>query len=112
MQSRASPLARSWAPLYQESSTAMLNGVLKKLIQRGRLTVIYADGSQHSFGERERGEPDIVVRLTTPKAPWLIALHPDRYLGEAYVDGHLLIEQGDLWDPRAHQESPSAKGQF
>ena len=76
----------------------MLNGVLKKLIRRGRLTVIYADGSQHSFGERERGEPDVAVRLTTKKAPWLIALHPDRYLGEAYMDGHLLIEQGDHWD--------------
>jgi len=78
--------------------TATLNGVLKKLIQRGRLTVIYADGSQYDFGECEPGEPNVAIRLTTEKTPWLIALRPDRYLGEAYMDGHLLIEQGDLWD--------------
>jgi cyclopropane-fatty-acyl-phospholipid synthase len=75
----------------------MLTGVLRRLIRRGRLTVIYADGARHSFGKQDRDEPDIVVRLTTQAAPWLIALHPDRYLGEAYMDGQLLIEQGDLW---------------
>jgi cyclopropane-fatty-acyl-phospholipid synthase len=75
----------------------MLNSVLRRLIRRGRLTVIYADGSRHSFGKQDRDEPDIVVRLTTQTAPWLIALHPDRYLGEAYMDGQLLVEQGDLW---------------
>jgi cyclopropane-fatty-acyl-phospholipid synthase len=75
----------------------MLNGVLRRLIRRGRLTVIYADGSRRSFGNQDHSEPDIVVRLTTRTAPWLIALHPDRYLGEAYMDGQLVIEQGDLW---------------
>jgi cyclopropane-fatty-acyl-phospholipid synthase len=75
----------------------MLNSVLRRLIKRGRLTVIYADGSRHSFGKQDRDEPDIVVRLTTQTAPWLIALHPDRYLGEAYMDGQLLVEKGDLW---------------
>jgi cyclopropane-fatty-acyl-phospholipid synthase len=75
----------------------MLNRVLSRLIHRGRLTVVYSDGSHQSFGERGRAEPDIVVRFTTQIAPWLIALHPDRYLGEAYMNGQLLIEQGDLW---------------
>ena len=36
----------------------------------------------------------MVGRLT----PIKLALHPDFYFGEAYMNGELIIEQGTLWD--------------
>jgi hypothetical protein len=31
-------------------------------------------------------------------APLKLALWPDLYLGEAYMNGSLVLERGDLWD--------------
>jgi cyclopropane-fatty-acyl-phospholipid synthase len=76
---------------------AMMNRLLKKFVRRGRLGVIYPNGSRFSFGRGFGGDPDVVIRLTKHIALWQIALHPDRYLGEAYMNGDLIIEKGDLW---------------
>jgi cyclopropane-fatty-acyl-phospholipid synthase len=76
----------------------MLNHFLRKFVRRGRLTVVYADGSRQTFGDRLEGAPEVSVRLIDESIPFKLALWPDLYLGEAYVQGRLVFERGSLWD--------------
>jgi cyclopropane-fatty-acyl-phospholipid synthase len=76
----------------------MLNGAVRRLIKRGRLVVLGADGSAKKFGESDPALPDVVVRLTNRTVSMKLALWPDLYLGEAYMTGQLVMEQGTLWN--------------
>jgi cyclopropane-fatty-acyl-phospholipid synthase len=73
---------------------------LELLIKIGRLTVITPDGAKMRFGAVSTDEPqlDVVVRLKGALTPLKLAINPDLYLGEAYMDGMLVIEHGSLWD--------------
>src|SRR6476661_4201908 len=78
----------------------MLGKTLKQLIRHGRLTIIRSDGGTEQFGELTAAEPrpDVTVRLKGALTPLKLALYPDLYFGELYVNGALLIERGTLWD--------------
>jgi cyclopropane-fatty-acyl-phospholipid synthase len=78
----------------------MLTKTLGRLIKLGRLTVIRPDGAKVQFGETEPAEPrlDVTVRLKGALTPLKLALHPDLYLGELYMNGALVIERGTLSD--------------
>jgi len=78
----------------------MLGKTLRRLIKHGRLTVIRPDGDEEQFGELTAAEPcqDVAVRLKGALTSLKLALHPDLYLGELYMDGALIIERGTLWD--------------
>jgi cyclopropane-fatty-acyl-phospholipid synthase len=76
----------------------MLKRLLQRLVKIGRLTVIEADGSVLTYGERATDQPNIVVKLKTRTTSLKLALWPDLYLGEAYMAGDLVIERGTLWD--------------
>jgi cyclopropane-fatty-acyl-phospholipid synthase len=78
----------------------MLQKTLDQLIKIGRLTVIKPDGTRLRFGDVPPAEPqlDVVVRLKGPLTSLKLAIHPDLYLGESYMDENLVIEQGTLWD--------------
>jgi cyclopropane-fatty-acyl-phospholipid synthase len=75
----------------------LLARVCKTLIQDGALTLIDADGRTHRFG-RTRRAADVVVRLTDRSLHWKLAVNPYLYLGEAYMDGTLTVERGDVYD--------------
>ncbi|MGB8605325.1 class I SAM-dependent methyltransferase, partial [Bradyrhizobium sp.] len=78
----------------------MLGKTLRQLIRHGRLTIIRPDGDTEQFGELTAAEPrpDVAVRLKGALTSLKLALHPDLYFGELYVDGALIIERGTLWD--------------
>src|SRR6476661_5905619 len=78
----------------------MLGKTLRRLIMHGRLTIIRPDGDTEQFGELTAAEPrpDVTVRLKGALTSLKLALHPDLYFGELYVDGALIIERGTLWD--------------
>lgn len=78
----------------------MLGTKLQRLIQSGHLTVIEPSGQRVTFGSNAdpRDGPEIVVRLHGHLTPIKLAINPDRYLGEAYVEGTLELERGTLWD--------------
>jgi cyclopropane-fatty-acyl-phospholipid synthase len=78
----------------------MLQKTLRRLIKFGRLTVIRPDGAEVQFGEVKAAapRPDVAVRLKGVLTPWKLALHPDLYFGELYMDGALVLERGTLWD--------------
>jgi cyclopropane-fatty-acyl-phospholipid synthase len=78
----------------------MLGKTLRRLIKHGRLTIIRPDGHTEQFGELTAAEPrqDVAVRLKGVLTSLKLALHPDLYLGELYMDGALVLERGTLWD--------------
>ena len=77
----------------------MLSKTLRRLIKLGRLTVIRPDGTEVQFGQSIAAEPrPVVVCLKGALAPLKLALHPDLYFGELYMDGALVIERGTLVD--------------
>ena len=69
--------------------------VLRRIIAKGDLAVIDADGQQHVFGDGSG--PPVVIRFTDKATERAIALNPQLAVGEAYMDGRLLIETGDLY---------------
>jgi cyclopropane-fatty-acyl-phospholipid synthase len=74
----------------------VLERTLEHLITEGGLTVIEPSGRRRTFGDRT--DTSVVVRIRGQLTPLKLALRPDLYLGEAYVDGLLDIEHGSLWD--------------
>src|SRR6478672_4608491 len=83
-----------------QGGAIMLGKTLRQLIRHGRLTIIRPDGDTEQFGELAAAEPrpDVAVRLKGALTSLKLALHPDLYFGELYVDGALIIERGTLWD--------------
>jgi cyclopropane-fatty-acyl-phospholipid synthase len=99
----------------------MLKSMLRRLIQTGRLVVIWPDGTSSQFGEASKSDDvlDIIVRLKGALTPLKLAINPEFYLGEAYVDGALLMERGTLWDLLElcatnlfHQNSSTTRSRF
>jgi cyclopropane-fatty-acyl-phospholipid synthase len=74
----------------------LLDRMLSRFVRRGRFVVIDADGSRHEYGPGGPGGPSIRIRLTDRKAGNFIASHPRLGGAEAFMDGRLLIEEGDI----------------
>lgn len=73
----------------------LLRGLLRQIIRKGALTMVAPDGDSHHIGN---GSPSITIRIVDPGViPWLI-LNPDMAFGEAYMDGALVVEDGDIYD--------------
>jgi cyclopropane-fatty-acyl-phospholipid synthase len=75
---------------------ARIEKFLSRAMKRGTLEVIDADGKTHRFGDGT-GIP-VRVRFASEKAERNIANNPDLKLGEEYVDGGLVLEDGSLYD--------------
>ena len=73
---------------------SLIGLLLGKLLTRGRLHLIMPDGSRQSFGPGEAEE--VTVRLHDKSVALDIARNPKLAFGEAYIDGRLTIEQGDI----------------
>jgi len=77
----------------------MLERTITRFIKTGRLTVIQPDNSVVLAGQPESNRClNVVVRLRKWITPIKLSLWPDLYLGEAYVEGSLVLEQGSIWD--------------
>jgi cyclopropane-fatty-acyl-phospholipid synthase len=78
----------------------MFESLLTAFIKNGRLTIVRTDGRTVRVGKitDPASDLDVVVRLKGRWTAFKIALRPDLHFGEAYMDGLLVIEKGDLWD--------------
>ncbi len=78
----------------------MLNGIirgfLERAIKQGSLEVVGHGGDEHSFGDGQ-GTP-IRARFTSARAEWMVALRPDPYLGEQFMEGGVVLEKGTVFD--------------
>ena len=74
----------------------VLQVILRSFIRHGTLRLATAHGNTYEFGDGT-GEP-IVVRFTTAAAERAVLIDPELAVGECYMDGTLVIEQGTLAD--------------
>lgn len=65
--------------------------LLKKIVKRGSLTIVDANGKQTEIGDGS-GTP-VIVRLHDATVSYELALNPYLKLGEAYMDGRLTIDK-------------------
>ena len=71
----------------------MLCALLRRAIHTGQLRILDPHGNRHEFGT---GLPSVTIRIATGAAAWRLCLNPDLALGEAYMDGSLIIEEGGI----------------
>lgn len=74
---------------------ALLKIAVGSFVRKGRLILIDPSGSRHEFGDGT-GEP-VTVRIKSHATALKIAVHPDRFLGEAYMDEEIAVESGDIF---------------
>ena len=71
----------------------LLSNLLTRFIRNGTLRLIDAEGAVHTFGGQGEG-PTVTMRLHDKALYNKIALNPELYAGEAYMDGTLTFEDG------------------
>ena len=74
----------------------LLSRLLEHIITIGRLRLVDAGGALHTF-EGSPG-PSVTIRLHDQALHWKLVGRPRLYLGEAFMDGTLTIEEGSLYD--------------
>jgi cyclopropane-fatty-acyl-phospholipid synthase len=75
---------------------ALLDRVFRMVVKTGALSVTGPSGRQFVYGD-ETGIP-VAIRIANDAAARRIAMDPDLALGETYMEGSLLIEQGTISD--------------
>ena len=77
----------------------LLRYFLAQFIRRGSMTFTTASGARFTCGDGT-GEP-VSVRFLTTEAERRILLNPELALGEIYMDGTFVVEQGSIADALA-----------
>jgi cyclopropane-fatty-acyl-phospholipid synthase len=82
--------------LRQESRMWLLDRLLRRAIRHGALHLTDASGTLHRYGDPS-AEP-VRIRLTDAATARAIGRNPALGAGEAFMDGRLLVESGDIMD--------------
>ncbi|MBS0547510.1 MAG: class I SAM-dependent methyltransferase [Proteobacteria bacterium] len=75
----------------------LLAKVLAGVVGEGRLTIIDAAGRTHRI-QGARPGPEATIKIHTSWTGIRLALRPRLAFGEAYMDGTLTVEDGDIYD--------------
>jgi cyclopropane-fatty-acyl-phospholipid synthase len=73
-----------------------LRNFLTKTIRKGTLEIVSADGSKATFGDRT-GKP-VRLRFTSAEAERNDIMNPQLKLGEEFMDGGFVIDEGSIYD--------------
>ena len=74
----------------------LLLKLLSQFLRRGSFTITTAAGGSYTFGDANG--PPAAVRFTTRQALRAALLDPELKLGEAYMDGTMVVERGTIGD--------------
>src|SRR5262249_38008731 len=74
----------------------LLRVLIARLIRRGNLRLTTARGKVLTFGDASG--PMVAARFTSWRAEFGVVLEPELKLGEAYMNGTFVIEQGSIAD--------------
>ncbi|KQU52907.1 cyclopropane-fatty-acyl-phospholipid synthase [Sphingomonas sp. Leaf339] len=77
---------------------ALIDRFFTAQVKRGQLTVTHADGITRTFGTPDPTLPDVAIRFTDRAVVGRIARHPALGAAEAFMDGRLVIDRGDIRD--------------
>ncbi|MFM0415943.1 class I SAM-dependent methyltransferase [Paraburkholderia aromaticivorans] len=72
----------------------LLRNLLRRIIRQGTLIMISPDGRSCRFG---RDSPSVTIRIGNWTVMRRLAVNPDLAFGEAYMDGTLEVEHGDIY---------------
>ena len=70
--------------------------IFRAAVKTGNLELLGPDGFSETYGDG--GSPNVAVRITDPSLDWKIFLNPELRAAEAYMDGGLVIERGEIHD--------------
>lgn len=70
-----------------------LQRLLRRFIEKGRLTVLAHDGKSYVFGSGADG-PSVTIRFHDAALPRQLFFNPELVAAEAYMDGRLTFEDG------------------
>jgi cyclopropane-fatty-acyl-phospholipid synthase len=73
----------------------LFTAILRSIVRNGSLCVIDSAGRRQTIGDGS--PPEATLRLTSKTTEYTLALNPALSLGEAYMDGRLVIEEGSLY---------------
>lgn len=74
----------------------LLARILRRAMSHGTLTMVTASGAKLTAGDGNA--PHVTVRFTSQAAQRGVCLDPELRLGEAYMDGTLVVENGTIAD--------------
>ena len=74
-----------------------MDSLLSAPIKMGRLSVVDPDGRLHRFQGPAAG-PEASIKITDRRVMRRMLVVPDLYLGEAYMEGSLTVEDGSLYN--------------
>ena len=73
-----------------------LHTLLTRIFKTGQLSVTWATGQTISYGQKDA--PSVRVRVNDTEAEKLLAKDPALTLGEMYMQGRFVVEEGDIYD--------------
>ena len=76
----------------------LFDRVIKRLVTRGQLTIIYHDGKQVTVGMPDPAFPSLGLRFRDARVPFDIVKDPRLGVAEAYIDGRIIIEGGGIME--------------
>jgi len=74
----------------------LLEKLLSRLVSKGTLALVCSGGSTHILGAPKPGFPDLRIRLADERVARDILTDMRLGFGEAYMDGRIMIERGDI----------------
>jgi len=75
---------------------ALISRLIGPLLTRGRVILIQPDGSREAYGPG--GGKELTVRFADKRVAFDLVRNPRLNVGEAYMDGRLIIEDGTILD--------------
>ena len=84
------------ARLKKGSVMKLIGKVIDKLLKHGSITIVYPDGRRATYGPG--GGKALTMRITDRKVLLELVRNPRLGLGEAYMDGRLIVENGTILD--------------
>jgi cyclopropane-fatty-acyl-phospholipid synthase len=76
----------------------LLDKALRRILRRGQLTVTDHQGTTRVYGSPDPELRPVAVRFTDRRVPTEIARDPGLGAAETYMDGRLILEEGDILD--------------
>lgn len=77
-------------------SKKLFDRFLSRGVKQGRLGVVFADGNAVTYGKTASGFPAVVIRFADDRVPRDIIMDPRLGAAEAFMDGRLIVEEGDI----------------
>lgn len=75
---------------------SLIESMLSKLVKSPPLEIVFADGTHRMVGSGK--VPALTMRILDRPTELQLALNPELALGEAVMDGRVVVEHGSLYD--------------